>query len=48
VQGATDPGNTPFICGGLPNFVDMRGGDYFFLPSLTALRLIADGAVDPR
>jgi Dyp-type peroxidase family len=48
VQGAADPGNTPFICGGLPNFVEMRGGEYFFLPSLTALRLIADGAVDPR
>jgi Dyp-type peroxidase family len=48
VQGSTDPGNTPFICGGLPNFVEMRGGEYFFLPSLTALRLIADGTVDPR
>jgi Dyp-type peroxidase family len=48
VQGAADAGNAPFICGGLPDFVEMRGGDYFFLPSLTALRLIADGAVDPR
>jgi Dyp-type peroxidase family len=48
VQGTADPGNTPFICGGLPNFVEMRGGEYFFLPGLTALRLIADGAVDPR
>jgi Dyp-type peroxidase family len=48
VQGTTDPQNAPFICGGLPHFVEMRGGEYFFLPSLTALRLIADGAVDPR
>jgi Dyp-type peroxidase family len=48
VQGSSGPGNAPFICGGLPNFVEMRGGEYFFLPSLTALRLIADGAVDPR
>jgi Dyp-type peroxidase family len=48
VQGTADPGNTPFICGGLPDFVELRGGEYFFLPSLTALRLIADGAVDPR
>jgi len=48
VQGSAEPGNTPFICGSLPNFVDMRGGEYFFLPSLTALRLIADGTVDPR
>jgi len=48
VQGTADPRNTPFICGSLPNFVEMRGGEYFFLPSLTALRLIADGSVDPR
>ena len=48
VQGDADPNNPPFICGGLPNFVEMRGGEYFFLPSLTALRLIADGTVDPR
>lgn len=27
--------------------VDCRGGAYFFLPSLTALRLIAQGLVDP-
>jgi Dyp-type peroxidase family len=48
VQGTSDPRNAPFVCGGLPNFVETRGGQYFFLPSLTALRLIADGAVDPR
>ena len=48
VQGTADPGNPPFICGGLPNFVELRGGDYFFIPSLTALQMIAAGAVDPR
>jgi Dyp-type peroxidase family len=48
VQGTNDPQNPPFICGGLPNFVELRGGDYFFVPSMTALRLIATGAVDPR
>jgi Dyp-type peroxidase family len=48
VQGTTDPANPPFICGGLPNFVELRGGDYFFMPSLTALQLIAADAVDPR
>ncbi len=48
VQGTTDPTNPPFICGGLPNFVELRGGDYFFMPSLTALQLIAADAVDPR
>ena len=48
IQGTEDPNNPPFICGNLPNFVELRGGDYFFLPSMTALRLIAAAAVDPR
>ena len=39
--------NPPFFCANLPRFVETRGGDYFFLPSLTALRMIADGIVDP-
>jgi Dyp-type peroxidase family len=37
----------PFICAELPSFVETRGGEYFFLPSLTALREIATGSVDP-
>jgi Dyp-type peroxidase family len=37
----------PFICASLPQFVETRGGDYFFAPSLTALRQIAEGSVDP-
>ncbi len=48
IQGTEDPKNPPFVCGGLPNFVELRGGDYFFLPSMTALRMIASGTVDPR
>ncbi|HEV3334178.1 MAG TPA: hypothetical protein VG096_24500 [Bryobacteraceae bacterium] len=48
IQGTPDPQNPPFICGGLPNFVELRGGDYFFLPSLTALAMIATNTVDPR
>jgi Dyp-type peroxidase family len=48
IQGTTDPKNPPFICGGLPNFVELRGGDYFFMPSLTALALMAMNTVDPR
>jgi Dyp-type peroxidase family len=48
IQGTDDPKNPPFLCGGLPNFVELRGGDYFFMPSITALRLIAEHAVDPR
>lgn len=36
-----------FIAGDLPEFVTTRGGDYFFLPSLTAVRMIVMGTVDP-
>jgi Dyp-type peroxidase family len=48
VQGTTDPRNPPFICGALPDFVELRGGDYFFMPGLTALQMMAAGTVDPR
>lgn len=48
IQGTEDPSNPPFVCGNLPNFVELRGGDYFFLPSMTALRMIATATVDPR
>jgi deferrochelatase/peroxidase EfeB len=46
---AADPasGKPPFICDRLPQFVETRGGDYFFVPSMTALRMIATGIVDP-
>ena len=27
--------------------VETRGGDYFFVPSMTCLRMIAMGIVDP-
>ena len=29
---------------GLPRFVTMRGGDYFFVPSFTALKAMRDGS----
>lgn len=38
----------PFICSQLPSFVKLRGGEYFFVPSLTALRLLAANSIDPR
>jgi deferrochelatase/peroxidase EfeB len=46
---AADPasGKPPFICSDMPPFVVTRGGEYFFIPSLTALRMIAMGNVDP-
>jgi hypothetical protein len=28
-------------------FVEARGGEYFFVPSITALRMIGMGVVDP-
>jgi Dyp-type peroxidase family len=48
IQGNADPANPPFVCGGLQNLVELRGGDYFWVPSITALRMIADNSVDPR
>ncbi|MGO9634443.1 MAG: Dyp-type peroxidase [Steroidobacteraceae bacterium] len=35
----------PFLCFDIPRFVATKGGDYFFVPSLTGLRLIASGQV---
>ncbi len=48
IQGDTTPTNPPFVCTHLPNFVELRGGEYFFLPSITALGMIAMSLVDPR
>ena len=44
-----DPGsgNPPFVATRLKQFVTTRGGDYFFMPSMTALRMIGMGVVDP-
>jgi Dyp-type peroxidase family len=46
---ATDPasGHSPFVANDLPQFVSTRGGDYFFAPSMTALRMIGTGLIDP-
>ena len=48
VQGDTSSTNPPFLCSNLPDFVELRGGDYFFVPSITSLGMIAMGLVDPR
>jgi Dyp-type peroxidase family len=42
-----DGTETPFIAAGIPQFVETRGGEYFFLPSMTALRMIGMGTTDP-
>lgn len=46
---AADPasGNPPFIASAIPQFVTVRGGDYFFMPSMSALRMIGMGVIDP-
>jgi deferrochelatase/peroxidase EfeB len=45
----TDPATArqPFLCGHIPQLVESRGGDYFFVPSMTALRMIGMGIIDP-
>ena len=42
-----DDKTRPYICARLPQFVEIRGGAYFFVPSMTALRMIGMGTVDP-
>lgn len=37
----------PFFCAQMPRFVETRGGDYFFIPSITALRMISKGLINP-
>jgi Dyp-type peroxidase family len=46
---AADPksGRPPFFARGLKQWVQTRGGDYFFMPSMSALRMIGMGVVDP-
>jgi len=48
IQGDSTPTNPTHICPHLPNFVELRGGDYFFLPSITALGMLSMNLVDPR
>ena len=45
----SDPksGKPPYVMSKLKSFVECRGGDYFFIPSMSALRMIATGTVDP-
>ena len=44
--GAASNGTT-FIAAELPEFVTTRGGEYFFLPSMSAIRMLAMGTIDP-
>ena len=47
IQVAPDSGSAPYFLRNIPRFVETRGGDYFFMPSMTALNLIALGLIDP-
>lgn len=42
-----DSGKAPFIAFNLPQFVETHGGEYFFIPSISALRMMAMGSIDP-
>ena len=42
-----DSNTPPFFCAQIPRMVETRGGDYFFIPSVTALRMLAEGIIDP-
>ena len=44
---SAESGKPPFICDRPPQFIETRGGAYFFVPSMTCLRLIAQGLTDP-
>ena len=47
IQVDPDSEQPPYFVRNIPRLVETRGGDYFFIPSMTALRMIADGRVDP-
>ncbi|MCY4333615.1 MAG: hypothetical protein OXC60_02965 [Litoreibacter sp.] len=40
-------GRTLF-CKDIPAFVECAGGDYFFVPSITSIRMMVEGSIDPR
>ncbi|WP_188380428.1 Dyp-type peroxidase [Oxalicibacterium faecigallinarum] len=47
IQVEPDSDDAPYILKKIPRLVETRGGDYFFVPSMTALRMMAQGIVDP-
>lgn len=47
IEGDAKTNQPPYFCSRMPTLVETRGGDYFFVPSLTCLRMIGLGIVDP-
>jgi deferrochelatase/peroxidase EfeB len=47
IEGDKSTGAPPHFCSNMPAFVETRGGDYFFVPSMTCLRMIGLGIIDP-
>jgi hypothetical protein len=47
IEGDAGSNKPPHFCNFMPTLVETRGGDYFFLPSMTCLRMIALGIIDP-
>jgi deferrochelatase/peroxidase EfeB len=47
IEGDATTSTPPYFCSRMPTLVETRGGDYFFVPSLTCLRMIGLGIVDP-
>jgi Dyp-type peroxidase family len=45
IPGDESTGRPPFLCFDIPRFVRTRGGEYFFAPSRTALRLLVSNQV---
>ena len=47
IEGDAKTSTPPYFCGQIPSLVETRGGDYFFVPSMTCLRMIGLGIIDP-
>jgi deferrochelatase/peroxidase EfeB len=47
IEGDKQTKTPPYFCSNMPTLVETRGGDYFFVPSMTCLRMIGLGIVDP-
>ena len=47
IQAEKNSGKPPYFVKNIPRLVETRGGEYFFIPSLTALRMISKGLIDP-